>query len=415
MLGFARGVIVVAMAGALLSPFSAAVAAGDPSIDPKCWQQAAQAQCSKFQGYFDEKDIEKGGSSDCGQGWFQCFSGSKPIDIAIKIGGVGQVKNLGEYIRLVYAWMIPVGAILAVVVIMIGGIMWLTSGGADRLSTAKQWIGNAIIGLCLLLFSYVILNTINPDLVRLSLPRTQILRPVVTGARFCVDLGADIVVHQSSAEGPQVSSDQYTCGKEFYPAGTTTRTCLGSICAARSVCAPGAGANGYACVPGSFAGTITTDGLAYIDKKVRLRGVCTDNETWEVLDTTAQDVTPDHKQQKFVFPVVQSTGDLGSVTCSGLNALSTDAQRRAAIKGFALEAQVEASSGAGHWFMLDRRSCGGAARARNVGGEYNPDDFEWKDVRAGELFSVSEFDQMLAGASATPCSLQITDDMFRDR
>ncbi|MDO8599587.1 MAG: hypothetical protein Q7S02_05765, partial [bacterium] len=80
MLGGARGAIIIAMVGALLSPFS--VAAADPSIDPKCWPQGQQAQCSKYQGYFDAQDITNGGSSDCGQGWFQCFSGNKPIDIA---------------------------------------------------------------------------------------------------------------------------------------------------------------------------------------------------------------------------------------------------------------------------------------------------------------------------------------------
>ncbi|MBI4142442.1 D-alanyl-D-alanine carboxypeptidase family protein [Candidatus Uhrbacteria bacterium] len=89
---------------------------------------------------------------------------------------VVNVPWLGEYLAAIYRWAIPVGAILAVVVIMIGGIIWLTSGGADRLSTAREWIGNAVIGLLLLVGSYVILEIINPDLVRFAQLQIRIAR-----------------------------------------------------------------------------------------------------------------------------------------------------------------------------------------------------------------------------------------------
>jgi|GEM_PF-6006244 len=225
---FARVVVIAAaMAGALLSPFS--VATANPS-DPKCWPKDQQAQCTKLKGYFDEKDIANGGSSECSPGWLQCFSGNKPIDIAIKIGDVGQVKNLGEYIRLIYVWLIPVGAILAAVVIMIGGIVWLTSGGAERLSTAKQWIGNAIIGLLLLLLSYVILNTINPDLVRLQMPRTQILRAISAAVQPCGALGSTVLVFSEDTHSSLVRSESQECGKTYYPKGVTQKTCTGSAC-----------------------------------------------------------------------------------------------------------------------------------------------------------------------------------------
>ena len=84
---------------------------------------------------------------------------------------------IGEYLAAVYRWAVPVGAILAVVVIMVAGIIWLTSGGAERLSTAKEWIGNAIIGLLLLVGSYVVLNLINPDLIRFRALDIQIVPP----------------------------------------------------------------------------------------------------------------------------------------------------------------------------------------------------------------------------------------------
>lgn len=84
---------------------------------------------------------------------------------------------IGEYIAALYRWAVPVGAILATVVIMIAGVIWLTSGGAGTLSTAKEWITNAVIGLLLLVGSYVVLNLVNPDLVRLQALRVKIVTP----------------------------------------------------------------------------------------------------------------------------------------------------------------------------------------------------------------------------------------------
>ncbi len=90
---------------------------------------------------------------------------------------------IGEYIAAIYRWAVPVGAILATVVIMAAGVIWLTSGGAGTLSTAKEWITNAVIGLLLLVGSYVILNIVNPDLVRLQALQVQIVRPVFIEAQ----------------------------------------------------------------------------------------------------------------------------------------------------------------------------------------------------------------------------------------
>jgi N-acetyl-anhydromuramyl-L-alanine amidase AmpD len=88
---------------------------------------------------------------------------------------------IGEYIAALYRWAVPVGAILATVVIMVAGVIWLTSGGAGTLSTAKEWITNAVIGLLLLVGSYVVLSLINPDLVRLAALRVRIVSRVELG------------------------------------------------------------------------------------------------------------------------------------------------------------------------------------------------------------------------------------------
>ncbi len=83
-----------------------------------------------------------------------------------KCGYTVTERTIGEYIQAIYNYAIGIVGILAAVVLMWGGVVWLTSGGsAERVKSAKSWIGAALSGLVLVLTSYLILNTINPDLV----------------------------------------------------------------------------------------------------------------------------------------------------------------------------------------------------------------------------------------------------------
>lgn len=88
---------------------------------------------------------------------------------------------IGDYIAALYRWAVPVGAVLATIVIMVAGVIWLTSAGTGSLSTAKDWITNAILGLMLLVGSYVILNLVNPELVRFGALRVRLVSRVELG------------------------------------------------------------------------------------------------------------------------------------------------------------------------------------------------------------------------------------------
>ncbi|MCD4761638.1 hypothetical protein K8R32_01640, partial [bacterium] len=91
----------------------------------------------------------------------------------VTIGDIkaGTEKSIGieEYIAEIYKYAIGAVGILATVVMMIGGIVWITAGGnAAKIGEAKAWIGAALSGLVLMLTSYMILNIVNPDLVKLK-------------------------------------------------------------------------------------------------------------------------------------------------------------------------------------------------------------------------------------------------------
>lgn len=76
---------------------------------------------------------------------------------------------IGEYIAGIYKYAVGIVGILATVVLMWGGLIWLTAGGnAAHVTEAKTWIGASITGLVLVLCSYMILYEINPDLTRFS-------------------------------------------------------------------------------------------------------------------------------------------------------------------------------------------------------------------------------------------------------
>jgi hypothetical protein len=81
-------------------------------------------------------------------------------------------KAIGNYISSIYDYALGIVGILAALVVMFGGVIWLTAGGnTNRIESAKAWITAALTGLVIALSSYAILYTINPDLVNLQISK----------------------------------------------------------------------------------------------------------------------------------------------------------------------------------------------------------------------------------------------------
>lgn len=73
--------------------------------------------------------------------------------------------SLGDLLSTLYVFVLSLVGISALVMILIGGIMYMVQGDKDP-TQAKAMIKNAIFGLVLALTSWLILYTINPDLVK---------------------------------------------------------------------------------------------------------------------------------------------------------------------------------------------------------------------------------------------------------
>ncbi|MFA5021856.1 MAG: pilin [Patescibacteria group bacterium] len=84
------------------------------------------------------------------------------------------VPWISQYIAAIYRYVIGAAGILAMVMIMVGGFIWLMSAGSpDKVGKAKEFITAALTGLFLALFSFLILNSVNPRLTNLEPLRIQ--------------------------------------------------------------------------------------------------------------------------------------------------------------------------------------------------------------------------------------------------
>ena len=102
---------------------------------------------------------------------------------------------IGKYIRAIYKYAIGIVGILAAVVLMIGGVIWITAGGnAERIGEAKAWIASSLTGLLLALLSYTILATVNPALVNFQVSEVKKVEEININkgccmiGNFCTDI-----------------------------------------------------------------------------------------------------------------------------------------------------------------------------------------------------------------------------------
>ena len=76
------------------------------------------------------------------------------------------VPFLGEYLGAIYRYAVVIASILSIVMIILGGVGIVVSGGdSQRITQSKKRIYQSITGLVLAVGSYLILYTVNPNLV----------------------------------------------------------------------------------------------------------------------------------------------------------------------------------------------------------------------------------------------------------
>lgn len=115
---------------------------------------------------------EEGIDRDCyeflapipGFGDAQIINGQETGRVSIKLSTL----ELGDYINTMFQIALGILMVLSVVMIVVGGVQYMTSEAIFQKQVAKESITKAVVGLILGLGIFIILNTINPRLLEIN-------------------------------------------------------------------------------------------------------------------------------------------------------------------------------------------------------------------------------------------------------
>jgi hypothetical protein len=83
-------------------------------------------------------------------------------------GSLNPNFGLNDLVKYIYNFFVMIGGLAALGMIIYGGVQYLTSSGSPaKTGAAKDKITSALLGLLLLLGSYILLNLLNPDILLL--------------------------------------------------------------------------------------------------------------------------------------------------------------------------------------------------------------------------------------------------------
>jgi hypothetical protein len=78
---------------------------------------------------------------------------------------------INQLVAWFYYFLVGISGLSTFLMLVWGGFTWLTStGNPTKISDAKDKITSAVLGLVIILSSYLILKVINPELTTLKLP-----------------------------------------------------------------------------------------------------------------------------------------------------------------------------------------------------------------------------------------------------
>lgn len=234
----------------------------EPIPDPPPGLSWSKSECDKAEGEW----IPPASGIAKGPYCFEKQTFETPYKLQIPLGGVTEIKDLGQYVATLYRLTIGLAVFFSIIATMIAGFLWLTSAGdAGKISRAKKMILNGIIGIILAAGSYTILQTINPQILKLQLPRILKIKTVnYVGAKGCSDyqtrpdceknpigFNSGIAVFAPAGySGTGCAWDGQSCVQAASPtAGTLGGLCIDKSCFGELKCV--FTANVYVCTDGN--------------------------------------------------------------------------------------------------------------------------------------------------------------------
>ncbi|MDP2631158.1 MAG: hypothetical protein Q8P30_00115 [Candidatus Uhrbacteria bacterium] len=152
------------------TPFLGCYTADEEDLIPRnntlCWTQAeCEADMTILNGV-EVPSIWGGQENRCDSGEGYCKNQPGNISLSVAIGNMTEVGDIGSYVNAVYIFLIPAAALIAIIMVMIGGLQYmLARGNPGAIGKAKERMSHAVVGLLLLLVAYTIAAVVDPNLV----------------------------------------------------------------------------------------------------------------------------------------------------------------------------------------------------------------------------------------------------------
>jgi hypothetical protein len=191
-----------------------------PTQHPMCF---TAAQCSNQSGVLGSTQ-----PSECVPGMYYCYpdpDSQERVRLQVSIGDLVETDDLGEYMQAVYIWVIGAMTTIAIVLLMVQGLRYSFGAmSANAVSAAKKKIIQIVVGLTLLLSTYLILKTVNPQLLNLQVPSFPMVKTInlvddqscgyITGVwgtgPYTINRGAPADSPHASNQPPPLGGTSYT-------------------------------------------------------------------------------------------------------------------------------------------------------------------------------------------------------------
>jgi len=156
------------------------------------------------------------------------IQGQTPVGTRTADGNL-QSDLLSKYLKSLYDYSLALASILAAVVMMGGGLLWLTSGGSEaKVGQAKDLIFGSVVGLGLVFSSWIILNTVNPNLLSLKMPNIEILQSNFIDFKFC-HFTSGITTYNGRQDGiTSIDNEIFDIKQEYKK--------IGEVCEGEKIC-----------------------------------------------------------------------------------------------------------------------------------------------------------------------------------
>jgi hypothetical protein len=151
-----------------------------PASDPFCYASSGECVKTDAKGRPIATWDTANQPSECLPGSHYCYPVNyADINLSFALGNVTTVSDLGNYIQVAYNVLLGIGTTIAIVMLMVGGFQYVLGAGApEQLAKGKKRMKDAVIGLVLLMSAYVILFTVNPQLVKLQVPTLRMTKGI---------------------------------------------------------------------------------------------------------------------------------------------------------------------------------------------------------------------------------------------